>query len=165
MTESRVYAHFLWRVVASLIDFVIVMTASLTAGALSVPVLVVVTSMMHVVEPAKSNVYILSGCAIGAIISVAYFAGFESSRLQATPGKLWMGLVVTDMQGKRIGFFRAVVRLIMKALSGSLFGLAYLVCLVTENKQTVHDVVVNTLVWKEKREAKSPSLAAGSVAD
>lgn len=165
MSETRIHAHFLWRVVASLIDFGVVMVTSLTAAALSVPLLLLATNAMHVEEPVKSNVYVLAGGAIAAIVLVAYFAGFECSRFQATPGKILLGLEVTNGRGERIGFVRAVLRFLMKAVSGSLFGLAYLTCLVTENKQTVHDVVVNTLVWKVKRDAPAEQVAARGAAE
>lgn len=92
----------------------------------------------------------LIGYAVGLVVLVVYYAGMESSRWQATPGKLLFGLSVSDMNGKRISFGRALIRLFLKVISGSLFGLAYLVCLFTEHKQTLHDVVIGTLVWKAK---------------
>jgi uncharacterized RDD family membrane protein YckC len=141
------------------------MIASLTVSALSVPILMIVTSFMHIDEPMKSNVFVVAGGSIAAIVSTAYFAGFECSRLQATPGKILLGLQVTNGRGERIGFLRAVLRFIMKALSGSLFGLAYLTCLITDNRQTVHDVVMNTLVWKVKRETNVAEVAAQKIVE
>lgn len=158
MSETRIHAHFLWRVLASLIDFGVVMVTSLTAAALSVPFLMLAANALHLEDPMKSSFYVIAGGTIAAIVLVAYFAGFECSRFQATPGKILMGLEVTNGRGERIGFVRAVLRFLMKAVSGSLFGLAYLTCLITENKQTVHDVVVNTLVWKVKRDAPADQI-------
>ena len=80
----------------------------------------------------------LIGYAVGLIVLVVYYAGMESSRWQATPGKKLVGLSVTDMNGKRISIGRALLRLFLKVISGSIFGLAYLVCLFTEHKQTLH---------------------------
>jgi uncharacterized RDD family membrane protein YckC len=156
MNEARIHAHFVWRVLASLIDFAVVMITSLTVSALSVPILMIATSVLHLEEPLKSNVFVLTGGALALVVSTAYFAGFECSRLQATPGKILLGLKVTDLRGERIGFIRAVLRFFLKTMSGSLFGLAYLTCLVTENRQTVHDVVVNTLVWKVRDDGNVP---------
>ena len=47
------------------------------------------------------------GAAVSIIGQWLYIALFESSKLQATPGKLALGLRVTDLQGARIGFWRA----------------------------------------------------------
>jgi len=91
----------------------------------------------------------LIGYAVGFFVLIFYYAGMESSPWQATPGKRLIGLTVTDMNGKRISFGRALIRLFMKVISGSIFGLAYLACLFTEHKQTLHDVVIGTLVWKK----------------
>lgn len=90
----------------------------------------------------------LIGYAVGLIVLIVYYAGMESSRWQATPGKLLVGLSVSDMNGKRISIGRALGRLFLKVISGSIFGLAYLVCLFTEHKQTLHDIVIGTLVWR-----------------
>ena len=51
--------------------------------------------------------------AIGILVIVVpwlYYAGFESSRGQATPGKVLMRLEVTDLEGNRITFARATLR-------------------------------------------------------
>ncbi|MFN8392754.1 MAG: RDD family protein [Bdellovibrionota bacterium] len=50
----------------------------------------------------------LSFGAIGA--NILYGALFESSRLQATPGKILLGLIVTDLSGQRISFAQALNR-------------------------------------------------------
>src|SRR5208337_3114052 len=45
--------------------------------------------------------------AVGLLVIVVpwlYYAGFESSRGQATPGKVLMRLEVTDLEGNRISF-------------------------------------------------------------
>jgi uncharacterized RDD family membrane protein YckC len=46
-----------------------------------------------------------------------YRALFESSKLQATPGKLILGLKVTDLRDSRIGFVRATLRFLGRGLS------------------------------------------------
>lgn len=45
-----------------------------------------------------------------------YFALFEASRWQATPGKRWLGLRVVTTEGKRLGLGRAVARNVLKLL-------------------------------------------------
>jgi hypothetical protein len=46
-----------------------------------------------------------------------YFAAFESSGWQATPGKKALGIKVTDLNGDRISFGRATLRYFGKGLS------------------------------------------------
>jgi uncharacterized RDD family membrane protein YckC len=81
-------------------------------------------------------------CLIPALIVIwLYFAGMESSKKQATLGKTFMGLKVTNMNYKRITFGQATKRLLFKILS---FG-------VTLNKkgQAIHDKISKCLVIKE----------------
>lgn len=71
-----------------------------------------------------------------------YSAAFESSGLQGTLGKAWMGIKVVDKQGEGIGFLRATVRCFTKALT--LFyswGLAGLLVAFTRERQALHDMV------------------------
>jgi uncharacterized RDD family membrane protein YckC len=44
------------------------------------------------------------------VMSWVYFAGCESSKWQATPGKKFLGLKVTDESGRRVSFYRASLR-------------------------------------------------------
>ncbi len=75
-----------------------------------------------------------------------YFALCESSRLQATPGKLALGLRVTDMQGRRIGFGRASGRFFGKILSGIIMDVGYMLAGWTARKQALHDLLANCCV-------------------
>ncbi|MCC7256323.1 MAG: RDD family protein [Dokdonella sp.] len=75
-----------------------------------------------------------------------YFALFESSSWQATPGKRALGLKVVDDNGNRIGFGRATGRYFAKILSGMIFNIGYLMAGLTARKQALHDYVASTLV-------------------
>jgi uncharacterized RDD family membrane protein YckC len=73
----------------------------------------------------------------------------ESSPLQATIGKLAVGLRVTDLQGQRISFGRATGRFFAKWLSGAILLIGYLMAGFTEKKQALHDRIAGCLVlWK-----------------
>jgi len=80
------------------------------------------------------------------IVSWLYGAGFESSRWQATPGKMLLGLRVTDLEGRRITFLRATGRALGKWLSGLLLGMGYVLVAFTDRKQGLHDFLAGTLV-------------------
>ena len=76
----------------------------------------------------------------------AYSAFMESSARQATLGKMALGLVVTDLAGRRIGLGRATGRTFAKLLSSIPLNLGYLMAAFTERKQALHDLVAGTLV-------------------
>ena len=75
-----------------------------------------------------------------------YWAGLESSGLQATLGKRVVGLMVTDMAGQRISFGRATGRYFGKILSAMLFYVGFLMAAFTDKKQALHDMLAGTLV-------------------
>ena len=78
-----------------------------------------------------------------------YWALLESSALQATPGKRMLGLIVTDLQGRRISFARASGRFFGKAISGFLLMAGYIMAGFTEKKQALHDMLAGCLVLKK----------------
>ncbi len=75
-----------------------------------------------------------------------YFATMESSRRQATLGKMAIGIVVTDDQGGRISFARATARHVAKLLSALILDIGFMMAGWTRRKQALHDMVANTLV-------------------
>src|SRR5262249_10139734 len=81
-----------------------------------------------------------------------YYALFESSSTQATPGKMALGLKVTDMQGERIGFGRALGRSLGHIISNFMLFIGYLVSGFTAKRQTLHDVIACTLVVRKRFE-------------
>lgn len=84
--------------------------------------------------------------AAGIVISLFYQPFFESSALQGTPGKALMGLRVTDLQGGRVTFKKAAIRFVMHFFSGFFLCIGYVMMLFTEKKQTLHDMVAETVV-------------------
>jgi len=71
-----------------------------------------------------------------------YSALLESSRHQATLGKRVMGIVVTDLDGNRISFGRALARSAMQWLSL----IDYIPAVFSNRKQALHDYAVDTQV-------------------
>lgn len=77
-----------------------------------------------------------------------YFVGLESSRLQATVGKMIFGIKVGDFEGKRISVGKALVRLFGKWLSGQILLIGYLMAFFTEKRQALHDFIAGTFVFE-----------------
>ncbi len=77
-----------------------------------------------------------------------YHAWMTSSPRQATLGKLALGLIVTDLDGNRISFWRASLRFFGTLVSGSVLNIGYLIQPFTAKKQALHDLMAGTLVIK-----------------
>ena len=78
------------------------------------------------------------------------YAWMESSAKQATLGKLAVGLVVTDTEGRRISFGRASGRFFAKIITGFIpFAIGYIMAGFTEKKQALHDMIASCLVVKK----------------
>lgn len=97
---------------------------------------------------------------LGLVLAWLYFALCESSRSQATVGKLAVGLKVTDLHGRRIGFGRATGRYFGKFLSAMLLGIGFLMAGWTARKQALHDLVAGCCVVR--REGVAAWQAAGA---
>lgn len=80
------------------------------------------------------------------VIGWLYFAICESSSWQASVGKLALGMRVTDLNGARISFPRALGRYGGKLLSGFILCIGFLMVAFTQRKQGLHDMLANTLV-------------------
>jgi uncharacterized RDD family membrane protein YckC len=78
-----------------------------------------------------------------------YEAGFTSSARQATPGKMALSLVVTDLAESRISFGRASGRHFAKYLSSFTLLIGYLIQPFTEKRQALHDLLAGTLVVRK----------------
>lgn len=91
----------------------------------------------------------LLGAVIGLAASWLYEAGLIASSRQATLGKMALGIMVTDLDGRRIGFGRATGRYFAKILSGLMLAIGYLIQPFTARKQALHDMLAGTLVVKK----------------
>lgn len=87
-----------------------------------------------------------------------YSAFLESSRWQATVGKMIFGLrVVGARDGGRISFGRATGRLLGKVLSSNTLLVGFAVALFTERRQALHDLLARTVVVVHGERSPSPS--------
>ena len=87
---------------------------------------------------------------LGTLASWLYYAYMESSVNQGTLGKMALGLIVTDLQGRRISFGRATGRFFAKIITGLIpLGIGYMMAGFTEKKQALHDMIVGTLVLRK----------------
>jgi uncharacterized RDD family membrane protein YckC len=132
---AKSYAGFWRRVGAAIIDAIIVGVAT------SVVVSIVAPNPIGSYDPTSNG--------IGVIAGWLYFALFESSVHQGTPGKMILGLIVTDEAGRRVSFWRATGRHFAKFLSAVILCIGFLMVAFTQRKQGLHDILAKTLVMKK----------------
>nr|WP_175429093.1 RDD family protein [Lysobacter enzymogenes] len=80
------------------------------------------------------------------LISACYYAGMESSSMQATLGKLAVGIKVVDADGARLGRGRALARWAASIASWLTLGVGFLMAAFTERKRGLHDLLARTQV-------------------
>lgn len=146
-------AGFWLRLVAATIDaFLAPILAILAVLILLIPLGVagLVTQTVHGHLPETVYRWYALGVALFALLSkLIYFAGFESSPLQATPGKLTLGLIVTDTDGRRLTFWRALARNFLKLVSLFTLYIGYILAGLTDRKQALHDMMSCCLVVRK----------------
>lgn len=163
--DRGMHAGFWRRVIAWLIDGLILsplfaVLYLLVVGSSAVPLAMQPGGM----APFRVFAALWSGW---VVVSWLYYALCECSAWQATPGKLTLGLGVTDEYGRRIGFGRATGRFFGKFLSSFILDIGYMLAGWTERKQALHDSMAGCcvvrkgglLAW-QNRESAVPDSAA-----
>jgi uncharacterized RDD family membrane protein YckC len=82
-----------------------------------------------------------------AVSEYFYSTLLDCSKWQGTVGKRILGMKVTDLDGNRIGFFRANKRSLARFLSRPGY-VGFFLALLTEKKQTLHDYLTKCVVVK-----------------
>jgi uncharacterized RDD family membrane protein YckC len=81
-----------------------------------------------------------------ALIDLVVFAGFRGQTL----GKWATGLRVERLDGRRMGFVRALIRhIIGYPLSFITLGLGFLIAIVNSRGRTLHDIIAGTIVVRD----------------
>lgn len=123
------YAGFWKRFVASLLDGII-----LTAIGFGLGLVLMLVGAGVLAEP------------IGYVLGFLYYPVLESSSWQATIGKRMIGIRVTDLEGRRISFWRSLLRNVAKYISALILGIGFIMAGLTDRKQALHDMIAGCLV-------------------
>src|SRR5262249_9882842 len=135
------YAGFWLRALAFLIDSIVIFMGS-----------AIVAAIIGVIVKANGNDFD-SGTAISLLLIFGgwfYYTIAESSERGATLGKRAAGISVVDLNAERIGFGRATARFFSKFFSAVIFYVGFMMAGFTEKRQTLHDMIVGTLVVRNK---------------
>ena len=139
------YAGFWIRVLAYLIDSLVMMAVSCPLGILLGLGVVAIGADQNSDSALFTNGF---SNVVSIVIGWLYSSLLESSSWQATVGKKVLGLKVTDMDGNRISFGRATGRYFGQILSGLICFIGFIMVAFTEKKQGLHDIMAGTLVVK-----------------
>jgi uncharacterized RDD family membrane protein YckC len=123
-SDSYAYGGFWIRLVAAIIDGLVIMVAT------------------GIIAFVSMGAFFGGGFIVGWL----YEALMTSSDKRATLGKIAMGLVVTDDQHQTMTFARATGRHFAKYLSGLVFCIGFIMAAFTDRKQALHDMVAGTVV-------------------
>jgi len=148
--QPRLYAGFWRRVVALLIDAVVFSAIHWTVVlCFGIWLMVPWTLLGGGHGPVMAELVDIALQPFGVVVVWLYFAVCESSRWQATIGKLALGLRVTDAYGRRIGFARATGRYFGKFVSVLSLGVGFLLAAWTGRKQALHDDMAGCCVVRK----------------
>lgn len=145
------YAGFWKRFAAHVLDVVILMF-------LVLPLAIVLGLALGAAGTADSGTEAI-GNLFGIVAVLFYYALQESSRHQATLGKRALGIIVTDLDGRPIGFGRACGRHVASVLNYLTLYIGWIMAGLTERKQGLHDMLAGTLVVNKTEAGPIPAWA------
>ncbi len=130
-----IYGGFWRRAWAAIIDWILINLILLGVGVL--------------LSNEVKSTFVFSEGLVFLVTSLAYSSILESSKEQATLGKMFFKLKVTDETGNRIHFAQALLRNVSKILSFLLIFIGYIMIAFTKKKQGLHDMIAKTLIVKK----------------
>ena len=138
------YASFGARLLAVIIDIIIVNTASSMIQAPFLAMMLGNLNSTTMIVGFVGPILLVGG------LAVFYTVWLESSAWQATLGKKILGLRVVDLDGRRITFWKSASRNFNKSISSLILGIGYLMPLWTAKRQALHDRMSRCLVIKKR---------------
>ncbi|MEQ9468568.1 MAG: RDD family protein [Ekhidna sp.] len=104
------------------------------------PILLLFYGVSFIVPSSGYDYLLISG------IYFLYHFTFETSAMQATPGKRWTKIKVTDSNGNHPSMHRTVIRNLTKFLSLILFFGGFIAIIFDQKRRALHDYIGGTLV-------------------
>lgn len=155
------------RFAALLIDGIVI--AVVQMGALVIALIAVGVQDQAAIPPNVSAL-ITGSLFLSNFIGVPLLcAWFEASDWQATPGKRLLSIAVADVGGGKITIGQSIGRNFAKVYLSGILLIGYILALFNKNKQSLHDMIANTLVVTGGGETAnwpvSAAAAAGTAPD
>ena len=87
---------------------------------------------------------------LAVVIAAYYRVVFETSELKGTPGKVLMNIAVTKSDGSPLTIKDSIVRFAISFISSAICLAGYIMSLLTQKRQTLHDLVADTIVINKR---------------
>ena len=154
-SKTGTYAGLGRRVIATIFDSTVLLFSGKIIGSVLGFIIGYLMSLFGTDFSAIQNVSILFGSIIGVGLNWLYYTLFESSSYLATPGKIALGILVTDIGGNKVSFGRANARYWSKIFSGALLLFGFIMTGFTRKKQGLHDIIAGTIVTTNRNATNS----------
>jgi len=143
MFEDKKYAGFFIRILAGIIDFIILLTPLLFLGYITLNLdLSNTIDLLNTIAKHEDELNIIS-----LLISIPYLTYFISSNSQATLGKKALRLYVGNIDGSKLSKRKSLARSLMSVVTSMTLGIGFLSVLFTKEKISLHDFVCKTRVF------------------
>ena len=142
LSENQKYAGFWNRVLAGIIDLII-----LAGGGFFIGYVLGVSFVISGDESLIDNDSLWD--LLGWIITFLYYVLFQSSSKQGTPGMMALNIKIYDEQFQRVGFWKLTHRFFSTIWSIIFLLIGFFMIGWTKRKQGFHDLVARTIHLKE----------------
>jgi len=136
-----VYAGFLKRLLAFAVDIMLILLFLYVASALTD----ILHGRFHGSPPGDDMEFLVLSALFQLFFTFFYFVYFIANGGQ-TPGKMALGIKVTDLGGKEPGYVRSVFRAVGYYISSSFLMIGFLWVLLDKKHQAWHDKLAGTVV-------------------
>jgi uncharacterized RDD family membrane protein YckC len=139
-------ANFWWRLLAYLIDYVLLVLFVITLGV----VFELISRFLDTAVDWNSDDSDLGLRLVSVVLFITYNAAFEATRMQGSIGKTICKLKVVNAKGGRLRFMNAIGRNAAKLLSGLLLRMGFLNIFMSKRRQGWHDEMAKAYVVRIK---------------
>ena len=140
------YAGFWRRFIAFIIDYGLILLVSTIVIFISMIMIPKLTGHYEYSKESTNDLFGFANVIFSFLLYLVYSCVMESSHHQATLGKKALGIIVTDLNGNKIIFVRALWRNLAKLLSWLILYVGFIMAGFTKKKQALHDIIANCLV-------------------
>ncbi len=160
-TPQFEYGGFWIRVLASILDSIILMVANYVLQVLVWRPLLPASPIQPGMQPAEILRAVWGAAGIATLVNMAISCCYEAffvARLGATPGKMALGLKVVRPDGRPVDLGRAFGRHFAKMLSVMILCIGYIMVAFDSEKRGLHDMICDTRVVKRSENVSLNSI-------
>lgn len=129
------------RIAALIVDYTIVIILTFLISILAGIIIYAIG-----LPPENFKFNVVMAWAIGAVVFVLYYTVMESSKYQATLGKMLLQIKVQGVRGEKLSVLQALSRTLGKVISAVPLLAGFFLSFFTKKKQALHDILSHSLV-------------------